>query len=211
MIAALHLAANPADAVALHILLQHEKRSGAAGLVDAVIARADALREAAAGTGVCAALDLIVQTAIPLDRTLPEVALGEETIRSSAAQFGTDLRGFLAHVSLCARESEGPRAAQKVSLLTFHAAKGLEFPVVFIAGAEEGVTPLPDDLAEERRLFYVAMTRARDLLALTYCARRRVHGQVRECLPSRFIADIPERLRGAGRQPRRRSRQLTLF
>ena len=84
--------------------------------------------------------------------------------------------------------------------------------MVFIAGAEEGITPLPDDLAEERRLFYVAMTRARDLLFITHCARRRVHGQPRDSQPSRFIGDIPERLRGGAQQPsRRRSRQLTLF
>jgi uncharacterized protein (TIGR00375 family) len=212
VIAGLHLAANPADAVALHILRQHEKRSGAAGAVDAILARVAALSQVASVTGICAALDLIIQTAIPLDRTMPEVALGEETIRASAAQFGTDLRGFLAHVSLCARESEGPRAAEKISLLTFHASKGLEFPVVFIAGAEEGITPLPDDLAEERRLFYVAMTRARDLLHITHCARRRVHGRLCDSRPSRFIADIPDCLRGAGqRPPKGRSRQLTLF
>jgi DNA helicase II / ATP-dependent DNA helicase PcrA len=214
LLAALYLAADPHDEVALHILRQHEKRTGEPGAADAVLQHAAALSEAAAGVGICAALDLIIQAAIPLDRSQPDVALGEETIRSSAARFGCDLRGFLAHVSLCARESETPRAGQKVTLLTFHAAKGLEFPVVFIAGAEEGITPLPDDPAEERRLFYVAMTRAKDLLYITHCARRRVYGQVRDSRPSRFIGDIPEEhlLRGAGqRTPGRKSRQLTLF
>ena len=211
LIAALHLAVDPADAVALHILRRHDKQTGAAGALDAILANGALISRTAKDSGICAALVLVVQMAIPLDRAVPEVALGEETIRSSAARFGDDLRGFLAHASLCARESEGPRPAEKVTLLTFHAAKGLEFPVVFIAGAEEGITPLPDDLAEERRLFYVAMTRARDRLFVTHCARRRVYGRLIECAPSRFIEDIPRPLRDT-RQPRRqKTRQLSLF
>ncbi len=211
LIAALNLAADPADAVALHILRRHEKRTGTTGALDAILANGALMARTAADAGICAALDLVMQTAIPLDRTVPDITLGEETIRSSAARFGTDLPGFLSHVSLCARESEGPRPAQKVTLLTFHAAKGLEFPVVFIAGAEEGITPLPDDLAEERRLFYVAMTRAGDRLFISHCARRRVYGQLRECLPSRFIGDIPLSLRSTLPNRRRKSRQLPLF
>jgi DNA helicase-2/ATP-dependent DNA helicase PcrA len=145
---------------------------------------------------------------------VPEISLGEEAIRAEAARHGSDLASFLAHVSLCTRESEGPRAPQRISLLTFHAAKGLEFPVVFIAGAEEGITPLEDgrgvDPQEERRLFYVAMTRAGDHLRISHCRQRARRGELKEALPSRFLEDIPAGLRRDS-QPRRSSRQLSLF
>jgi len=115
---------------------------------------------------------------------------------------------------LCTRESEGAFHPQRVSLLTFHAAKGLEFAVVFVAGAEEGITPLEDrrgaDPQEERRLFYVAMTRARDLLYVTHCRQRVRRGTRAAQTPSRFLSEIPARL-CAERISRPRTRQLTLF
>ena len=92
-----------------------------------------------------------------------------------------------------------PRA-DRVSLLTIHAAKGLEFPVVFIVGIEDGLLPLwfgapdPATLAEERRLLYVGMTRAKDRLLLSRAERRLVRGRVREQTPSRFLADIEREL-----------------
>jgi DNA helicase II / ATP-dependent DNA helicase PcrA len=94
-----------------------------------------------------------------------------------------------------------PRA-DRVSLLTMHAAKGLEFPVVFVVGLEDGLVPFSFDgaeadnsasLAEERRLFYVAMTRAKDRLFLTRAGERFWRGQVRTMAPSRFLNDIPAR------------------
>ena len=90
--------------------------------------------------------------------------------------------------------------AEKVSLMTLHAAKGLEFPVVFVAGCEEGLIPHAregeecEDLDEERRLFYVAMTRAMDVLCLTYVKKRRIYGASKPRTRSRFIADIEARL-----------------
>ena len=101
---------------------------------------------------------------------------------------------------------------QKISLLALLAAKGLEFPVVFIAGAEEGITPLGDNQEEERRLFYVAITRARDLLHITHCRRRRTYGRLEEMAPSRYLSEIPRECRAeeAPRLPHR-TRQLTLF
>jgi DNA helicase-2/ATP-dependent DNA helicase PcrA len=89
--------------------------------------------------------------------------------------------------------------------MTIHAAKGLEFPVVFIAGAEEGIMPHTrsmeeggDDqsgpLEEERRLFYVAITRAREKLYITSCKRRRRLRDIVECAPSPFLAEIPPHL-----------------
>jgi uncharacterized protein (TIGR00375 family) len=99
--------------------------------------------------------------------------------------------------------------SEKVSLLTLHASKGLEFPVVFITGCEEGLIPfLPPDgqdqnREEERRLFYVAMTRARDVLYLTHAKRRRRLGKMRETVPSPFLKDIESRLMNVKRSNRK--------
>jgi superfamily I DNA/RNA helicase len=113
-----------------------------------------------------------------------------------------------------------PRA-DRVSLLTLHAAKGLEFAAVFIVGLEDGILPLTwgarDDeaLAEERRLFYVGMTRAKDRLILSRAKQRLWRGQVRTLAPSPFLADIEaELLRHQQAEPGRRKadgRQLSLF
>jgi DNA helicase-2/ATP-dependent DNA helicase PcrA len=113
-----------------------------------------------------------------------------------------------------------PRA-DRVSLLTLHAAKGLEFPVVFIVGLEDGLLPLhwgqadPASAAEERRLFYVGMTRAKDQLILTRALKRHWRGRVREQSPSPYLADIESELLKYQRNepPRRRpeDRQLSLF
>jgi len=90
--------------------------------------------------------------------------------------------------------------ADRVSLLTLHAAKGLEFPVVFIVGCEDGLLPLhwgkPDaeTLAEERRLFFVGMTRARERLVLSHARKRKLRGKVQETAPSPFLADVESRL-----------------
>ena len=212
LVAALRLVVTPADPVSLRILRAHAADSlGPAAVEDWCARRAELARKA--GTdGICALMDEARAGLVRFDTSRPEVELGEEVLRDFAAEHGTDLSGFITRVSLCARESERARAAQKVALLTFHAAKGLEFPVVFIAGAEEGITPLPDDLEEERRLFYVALTRARDILFVSHCARRRVYGKVQVSAPSRFLAEIPAHCR-VDRTPRRppRDRQLTLF
>jgi uncharacterized protein (TIGR00375 family) len=108
----------------------------------------------------------------------------------------------------------------RVALLTLHAAKGLEFRVVFIVGLEDGILPLrfgpaDDMLAEERRLFYVGMTRAADHLILTRAQRRRWRGRVRELAPSPFLADIEQELlryqRNDALRRKAEDRQLKLF
>lgn len=118
--------------------------------------------------------------------------------------------------------------ADRVSLLTMHAAKGLEFPVVFVVGLEDGLKPfswsasgaqdMPDDGgpdAEERRLFYVAMTRAKDRLFLSRALQRAWRGQLRALPPSPFLADIAAELvlhhAAPPRKERREAMQYSLF
>jgi DNA helicase-2/ATP-dependent DNA helicase PcrA len=111
------------------------------------------------------------------------------------------LGGFVDQLSLLSEvdEESGNRNA-RVWLMTMHAAKGLEFPVVFIAGLEDGLFPhsrARDDegeLEEERRLCYVGMTRARSQLVLTSAARRRVFGEYQATSPSRFLDEVPSEL-----------------
>jgi DNA helicase II / ATP-dependent DNA helicase PcrA len=113
-----------------------------------------------------------------------------------------------------------PRA-DRVSLLTMHAAKGLEFPVVFIVGLEDGVMPLywdhpnPQELEEERRLFYVGMTRAKDRLIMVRALKRLWRGRLRQLQPSPFLGDIEAELVKQQRRelpPRKpQDSQLTLF
>lgn len=110
------------------------------------------------------------------------------------------LTAFLAHASLEGGEHQAEGYQDAVQLMTVHAAKGLEFHSVFISGLEEGLFPHensrnePNGLEEERRLMYVAMTRARQRLYLSYAESRMLHGQIRMNVPSRFVDEIPEEL-----------------
>jgi DNA helicase-2/ATP-dependent DNA helicase PcrA len=111
---------------------------------------------------------------------------------------------WLNRISLITKDDGEDDAEGKVNLMTIHAAKGLEFPVVFIAGAEAGLIPhersLEDSedeagsIEEERRLFYVAITRAREKLYITSCQQRRRQQSTVDCAPSPFLAEIPDRL-----------------
>ncbi len=112
----------------------------------------------------------------------------------------TPLDAFLAHAALEAGEGEGSAWEDCVQLMTLHSAKGLEFPLVFMCGMEEGLFPHrmsieePGRLEEERRLCYVGITRARQRLVLTAAESRRLHGQQTYNMPSRFIGEIPAEL-----------------
>ncbi|WP_295541638.1 DNA helicase II [uncultured Thiohalocapsa sp.] len=137
--------------------------------------------------------------------------LGEAT-RRFAAEAGDDegdlLGSFLAHAALEAGDAQADDAQDAVQLMTLHSAKGLEFPVVFVTGVEEGLFPHsmsaddPARLEEERRLCYVGMTRAMQRLYLTHAESRRLHGREEYPLPSRFLREVPaalvEEVRGGG-------------
>ena len=106
------------------------------------------------------------------------------------------LSGFLEEVALISDLDSVDDKADSVTLMTLHAAKGLEFPVVFMIGCEESIFPHsraffdPDEMEEERRLCYVGMTRAREELIMTFAASRMLYGGVQHNPPSRFLADI---------------------
>ena len=116
--------------------------------------------------------------------------------------FDTGLYAYLNRITLLSRDDmEDDNLKGKVNLMTIHASKGLEFPVVFICGCEDGIIPharsLEDSdggVEEERRLFYVAITRARDKLFLSCCQHRRKMQQTVECTPSPFLDEIPANL-----------------
>lgn len=107
------------------------------------------------------------------------------------------LETFLAHAALEAGENQAQEFADSVQLMTLHSAKGLEFPLVFMCGLEEGLFPHQmsvkegGEVEEERRLCYVGMTRAMQKLYLTYSETRRLHGTIAHNRPSRFIQEIP--------------------
>ena len=110
------------------------------------------------------------------------------------------LEAFLAHAALESGEGQADEWEDCVQMMTLHTAKGLEFPVVFMCGMEEGLFPHQrslndlDGLEEERRLCYVGMTRAMQQLYLTYAEQRRLHGVDSYGQASRFIREIPEEL-----------------
>ncbi|HAJ71834.1 MAG TPA: DNA helicase II, partial [Methylophilaceae bacterium] len=110
------------------------------------------------------------------------------------------LTQFLNHASLEAGEHQADAGREALQLMTVHAAKGLEFNAVFISGVEEGLFPHEQStyenngVEEERRLMYVAVTRARQRLYLSHAQSRMLHGQVRYGIPSRFLDEIPDSL-----------------
>jgi len=128
-----------------------------------------------------------------------EHASGLETGEGDTEPLAIDpLTAFLAHAALEAGEHQAGEGQDALQLMTVHSAKGLEFDTVFLTGLEEGLFPHEqsalekDGLEEERRLAYVAITRARERLYLSFAQTRMLHGQTRYNLPSRFLEEIPE-------------------
>jgi len=147
-----------------------------------------------------------------------------EELSNAARQFSyeadegeelSELDSFLAHAALEAGDAQGDKFEDCVQLMTLHSAKGLEFPLVFLTGMEEGLFPSQrsvDDvkkLEEERRLAYVGITRAMEQLYLTYAESRRLHGQENYPMPSRFIREIPTELMQEVRLGTRVTRPVT--
>ncbi len=162
-----------------------------------------------------------------LDESLPtlveaDVHTAVELLTPLAARCGDDLERFLGELATGAEVDAWDPRADRVTLLTLHAAKGLEFPVVFLVGCEDGLLPLrlpgrqPDEaaVAEERRLFFVGLTRAQDRLFVSHTRRRVRHGAERETGPSPFLAAVDPGLlehRGEDAPRRPRDRQLRLL
>lgn len=159
------------------------------------------------------------------DHVLDGTPAGEERIENldsliSDARSFASLSDFLEEVSLMS-SADTASSQQKVTLMTLHAAKGLEFPVVWMVGLEEGVFPHsrvfdagPSELEEERRLCYVGMTRAREELHLSYAGSRLQHGQRDYNMPSRFLSDMGHSaaiVPLGGAQPRSRQQDFDDF
>ncbi|KRE83695.1 DNA helicase II [Rhodanobacter sp. Soil772] len=134
-------------------------------------------------------LDELVNVASRFERTVEDIDAGL-----------SELSAFLSHATLEAGENQGEAWDDCVQLMTLHSAKGLEFPVVFLVGMEEGLFPSQrsvDDegrLEEERRLAYVGITRAREKLIVTHAESRRMHGAEMLARPSRFLGEMPAEL-----------------
>ena len=162
-------------AIANSGLIQHHEKEGG----EKALARKENLEE-------------LVNAASNFD----DVDLGDEVDVKSPAF----LAAFLDQASLDAGDTQADETDDAVQLMTLHSAKGLEFPLVFLAGMEEGLFPhrmSMDKIAsleEERRLCYVGITRAKSKLYLTHAESRRLHGEVNLCRPSRFIKEIPKQL-----------------
>lgn len=131
---------------------------------------------------------------------LDELVSAAKGFEPDPAEEISRLDAFLAHASLEAGEGQAEAWEDCVQLMTMHSAKGLEFPLVFLCGMEDGLFPHqrsiadPNGLEEERRLCYVGITRAKRMLYITCAEQRRLHGMDSYSQPSRFISEIPEDL-----------------
>jgi DNA helicase-2/ATP-dependent DNA helicase PcrA len=169
------------------------------------------LRQAAAELSVLNLLDLVVQRIGYQSYIQDGSEEGDERwknileLRTVAQDYDDEpplegLRSFLENVSLLGETDEITDARPRVTLMTLHAAKGLEFKIVFLVGMEENLFPHvrgqedPQQMEEERRLCYVGLTRAKEELFLVHAARRMLYGNTMVNPPSRFLSDIPERL-----------------
>ena len=139
--------------------------------------------------------------ALPVDEVAPNLQAAGAPGAVPDAETGeimSPLAAFLTHASLEAGDNQAQAGQDAVQLMTVHSAKGLEFDAVFITGLEEGLFPHEnamsdhDGLEEERRLMYVAITRARKKLSLSFCQTRMLHGQTRYNVKSRFFDELPE-------------------
>jgi superfamily I DNA/RNA helicase len=147
--------------------------------------------------GVGGAVQAMFRQYLPDQQLTEEQLLKKDTILTLAAASQADVHQFLEDTTLNIHTGAAVQQAYGIHLLTFHAAKGLEFPLVFIAGAEDGITPSgrkDTDPEEERRLFYVGITRAKEELHITHTAKRILYGKEQQQEISPFVKDIPAAL-----------------
>ena len=219
-VAAILAALTPADALTPAVPEPDPSMTGAGLGANAVAERV------AAAVAVALAATEHGAAAEPAERAEAIMAIraAAEVLAPLAAKCGTDLDRFLDELELGAEVDTWDPRADRISLLTLHAAKGLEFPAVFIVGCDDGLLPLRSwrtaevDYAEERRLLFVGMTRATTRLTLYTAAKRTLRGEVTACSPSPFLASVDQALleRRGGDAPgrsRRKARvqQTTLF
>ena len=171
-------------------------------------------RSAGSGAGVDSQRDAELRRA----EAIAAIRSAADVLAPLAGRCGADLGRFLDEVALGAEVDTWDPRADRITLLTLHAAKGLEFPVVFIVGCDDGLLPLRPwrgaeiDYAEERRLLFVGMTRATTRLTLLTAAKRMMRGEVTECSPSPFLSSIDPALLdrrdggASGQRARRRDR-----
>ncbi|MFB9181422.1 UvrD-helicase domain-containing protein [Dactylosporangium sucinum] len=188
----------------------------AAGLGGSIAARVRLAGQVVAGR--CGQLDSDV-----LGLSEADVWNAVDLMTPLALRAGSDLDEFLGALATGAEVDGWDSRADRVTLLTLHASKGLEFPVVFLVGCEDGLLPLrafagarqsEDDVAEERRLFFVGLTRAQDRLFISHSRTRFRHGSEREMPPTPFLSAIDPGLlerRGAAAPRKPKDRQLRLI
>ena len=150
-----------------------------------------------AADGFVREADIATDAPMLTDRVAPDTPSPDDGAQEGATD---PLTAFLAHAALEAGETQAAEGRPALQLMTVHSAKGLEFHTVFVTGLEEGLFPHEnslnefDGIEEERRLMYVAVTRARRKLYLTHAQSRMLHGQTRYNVPSRFVDEIPRDL-----------------
>ncbi len=184
-----------------HYQTEKEGQERVENLRELVTAAAAFLAEEGIGQDVPASLG-VAQAGAPGVPGMPAAGAAEAGLVLDPAAPGavniTPLASFLSHASLEAGENQAGEGSDAVQLMTVHSAKGLEFDGVFITGLEEGLFPhensvtQADGLEEERRLMYVAITRARKRLYLSFTQTRMLHGQTRYNLRSRFFEELPQ-------------------
>lgn len=192
--------------------------TGHAG-VEAILAALIEHREALAGMELASRIDAAARRATDADIAAITEAKAWLTALAALAEVAGDEARLHEQISLLTEADFRDPRADRVSLLTMHAAKGLEFAVVFVVGMEDGLMPFSWDEsqdidAEERRLFYVAMTRAKDRLFLTRAAERFWRGTQRSLPPSRFLKGLAAELtaqHGPAQPKRRPPQQYSLF
>jgi len=202
-------------------LIEHyqQDREGADRIenLNELVSAAAAFASEANVSGLPAGVVIVSESqANALDATIADIDLGESSARAADTglqeasvslaegsfdgNFGglSPLTAFLSHASLEAGDNQAQAGQDAVQLMTVHAAKGLEFDAVFITGLEEGLFPHENSileqsgLEEERRLMYVAITRARERLYFSLAQSRMLHGQTRYAMRSRFLSEVPD-------------------